>query len=128
MSNDFDIDMDKARSFLAEKDAKRDAELDSSFQEATSDFDCIVGHIIKKYNPKRIWQWGSLLDRKLFSEISDIDIALEGISEPQIFFDIIGYASNLSRFPVDIVEIENVGKDNAEHILKKGRCVYERSR
>lgn len=127
MKNKFNIDIDNARAFMVEKNAKREAELDRAFCQATADFDRIVNYITEKYNPKRIWQWGSLLNRSHFSEISDIDIALEGIRDPQVFFDIIGYAANLSSFPVDIVEIENVGEENAVHIREKGRCVYEHS-
>lgn len=35
--------------------------------------------IIEHFNPVRIYQWGSLLDKKMFTDYSDIDIALEGI-------------------------------------------------
>jgi hypothetical protein len=35
--------------------------------------------MIARNHPRvRVWQWGSLLDRSRFSEISDIDIAIEG--------------------------------------------------
>jgi hypothetical protein len=35
--------------------------------------------IIERFNPEYIYQWGSLLDKKMFTDYSDIDIALEGI-------------------------------------------------
>jgi predicted nucleotidyltransferase len=128
MNNDFNIDMNKVRSFLAEKDSRRRAALDDSFNRANADFDCIVKHIIKKYNPKNIWQWGSLLNRSRFSEISDIDIGLEGINDPQTVFSILGDAMQLTRFPVDIVQMENIGKINADYIRENGRCIYEHPR
>jgi len=126
MSDKFNIDLNEVRAFLAEKEAKRQAALDDSFRQATADFDCIVEHIVAEYDPKRIWQWGSLLKRSRFTEISDIDIALEGISDPKAFFRILGKASQLTAFPVDIVEMERIGTENAEFIRSRGRLVYER--
>ena len=38
-----------------------------------------MARIVERFAPSRVWQWGSLLDRYSFSEISDIDIAIEGL-------------------------------------------------
>jgi len=42
---------------------------------ARDNFAQIVKIIIEKYHPKRIYQWGSLIDGSHFTERSDIDIA-----------------------------------------------------
>lgn len=126
MNNDFNIDLDKVRDFLDAKNVRRHIALDKSFDQATTDFDRIVKYIIQEYDPARVWQWGSLLDRTRFTEISDIDIALEGINDPRVFFSILGAASKMTKFPVDIVEIEKVGQMNADYIRNNGRKVYER--
>lgn len=123
----FPIDMDAARAFLAAKQARRKALLDERFQRATDDCARIVESIVRLYHPLRIWQWGSLLDRTRFSEISDIDLALEGVNGPEAFFAILGLASSMTNFPVDIVELERVGKANADYIRTKGKLIHERS-
>ncbi len=119
------VNLDEVRSFLRRKEEKRQALLDQRFREAWRDFDAIVEYLIARHAPKRIWQWGSLLDRKFFSEISDIDIAIEGLTGPQEFFAVRGKAQEMSAFPLDILEMESVGETNAEHIRENGRLVYE---
>ena len=77
-------------------------------------------------NPRRIYQWGSLLDRKRFSDISDLDIAVEGLNGPAEFFLVLGIAMNATALPVDIVEREKVPTDVAERIRERGALVHER--
>ena len=84
--------------------------------------------IIRKYQPEKIYQWGSLLNEKNFTERSDIDIALEGITNPADFFALLGNADELTAFPVDIIQLEKIHPLNAESIKKNGRLVYERSK
>ena len=78
-------------------------------------------------NPRRIYQWGSLLDRKRFSEISDLDLAVEGLNGPAEFFQALGIAMNGTALPVDVVELEKLPADIAERIRKRGALVHERS-
>lgn len=123
-----DIDMKKAGEFLAEKRRQRVAHLDERYQLATQHFQRITEHIINNYNPQRIWQWGSLLNRKHFSEISDIDIALEGIDSIETYAAILADAAQMTTFPLDVVEMERIGVAHADHIRTYGRMVYERPR
>ncbi|MGD9938368.1 MAG: nucleotidyltransferase domain-containing protein [Clostridia bacterium] len=122
----FGIDLDAVRGFLRNRELVRTRILDERYAQASSDFSRLVDMMIEKFNPNRIYQWGSLLDRERFSEISDIDIAVEGLSGPQEFFTLLGEALPLTDFPLDIVEIEKVGDDNASYIREYGRVVYER--
>ncbi len=78
----------------------------------------VAAMIVRDYKPLRIYQWGSLLEDRHFSEISDIDIAVEGITDAE--------AEQLTRFPLDIVAIEHVHPAYAEHIRRRGRIVHER--
>ncbi len=119
------INLEEVRSFLRRKEEKRQAVLEQRFRQAWRDFDAIVEHLIARHAPKRLWQWGSLLDRKRFSEISDIDIAIEGLTGPQEFFAVLGETRDMTAFPVDILEMESVGETNADYIRKTGRLVYE---
>ena len=126
MGDSFDIDMQKVRAFVTGKNERRRKYLDERFAQATADAAAIIKKIIASYNPKGIMQWGSLLDRRLFSEISDIDIAVEGIGGAEEFFGILGLAMESTNFPVDLVEIEKLPAETAARIRRKGKMVYER--
>lgn len=95
---------------------------------AIADFNKIIEHIIKTYHPKRIYQWGSLLDKKNFRDYSDIDIALEGITSAEIFFALLNSCDELTSFELDIVQIEKIHLLHAESIKKKGKLIYDASK
>ena len=122
----FDINLDAVRASLSAIDERREHELDERFVRAHADFATIVDRILSRYSPRRLYQWGSLLDRKKFSEISDIDIAVEGLAGTEEFFALLGEVMTLSELPLDIVELEKVGTENARYIRETGRLVYER--
>ncbi len=126
MCDSFDIDMDKVRAFVRKKYERRRKDLDVRFSQATADFESVIDKIITRHNPRRILQWGLLLDRQRFSEISDIDIAVEGIRDAEEFFGILGIAMDSTNLPVDLVEIEKLPEETAARIRKKGKVVYER--
>ncbi len=100
--------------------------MDARFEQATRDADAIVAAIAEQVNPRRIYQWGSLLDRPRFSEISDIDLAVEGLSGPAEFFRTLGIAMDGTNLPVDVIELEKVPEDIAERIRSRGAVVHER--
>jgi predicted nucleotidyltransferase len=123
----FDIDLDAVRVFLAHKEERRRIELDARFERARADFQAILERIIDRHSPRRIYQWGSLLDRDRFTEISDIDVAVEGLDGPEAYFALLGDVMEMSEFPLDIVELEKIGAENARYIRATGRIAYERS-
>ena len=49
--------------------------------QAVSDSGAIVDMIVRKYQPVRVYQWGSVLRPGGFRDYSDIDIAVEGIAD-----------------------------------------------
>ena len=127
MGEDFGVDLDQVRAFLADKERRRRARVDERFAQATRDARAIVSEIAVQVNPRRIYQWGSLLDRRRFSEISDLDIAVEGLNGPAEFFQVLGIAMNGTTLPVDVVELEKVPVNVAERIRTRGLMVHERS-
>ena len=127
MSGESTLDIDRVREFVTQKREKRKRLLDERFSQATVDFASIVSRIISEINPLRIYQWGSLLDRSRFSEISDIDIALEGIKNVEQYFRALGIADECTALPVDVVELERLPINIANRIRATGRKVYERS-
>ena len=127
MEEDFGVDLDQVRAFLADKEQQHRARVDERFARATRDAQAIVSEIAVQVNPRRIYQWGSLLDRKRFSEVSDLDLAVEGLNGPAEFFRVLGIAMNGTALPVDVVELEKLPADVAERIRKRGALVHERS-
>ena len=99
-------DIEKTKKFFAERKKKRKKMLEERYLQAKKDFDAILKMIIDSYNPGRIYQWGSLLDPEKFSEISDIDIAVEGMAGPLDGLHAKSEAEDITEFPVDLVELE----------------------
>ncbi len=126
MEEDFGVDLCRARAFLADRAERRRERLEERYAQATRDARAIVSEIAAQVNPRRIYQWGSLLDRKRFSEISDLDIAVEGLNGPAEFFQVLGIAMNATVLPVDVVELEKLPADVAERIRTRGALVHER--
>ncbi len=85
-----------ARRFKQNKARERAALLEKKLLQARADFEAIKTSLIECHSPRRIYQWGSLIHSEHFSGISDIDIAVEGITEP----------SEMSDFPIDLVRLE----------------------
>lgn len=121
-----EIFIEKAKMFLADKEANRRRILDAKYESALSDFNAIKQMIAEHYRPKRIYQWGSLLNRSLFREYSDIDIAVEGVDDPERFSQMFGEAEKLTKFPLDLLDIKKIASEFSDIIKTKGRLVYER--
>ena len=119
------FDYKKARQFLEEKENQRQKRLDEKFLQAQQDFEQIKNLIIEKYHPKRIFQWGSLLHREQFSEVSDIDIAVEGITSAEEIFKLYGEIMNMTRFSIDLIQMEKIEPEFVELIKSKGKLVYD---
>ena len=114
------------RTFIRHKRDERAEFLRKRLSEAREDFQHILHMIITDFKPERVYQWGSLVDGKTFQEISDIDLAVTGITEPKTFFKLYAQAKELTSFPLHIVQIEYVDPPYAQEIITQGVVVYER--
>lgn len=121
------IDIRTAARRLQRRRAAARALLRRRLARAQEDAERIIGHIADTYRPLRIRRWGSLVYTERFSELSDIDIALEGLAhdEPTIAA-IRDDAEAMTEFPVDIVALERVEAGRADLIRRFGRVVWER--
>jgi predicted nucleotidyltransferase len=95
---------------------------------ARADCDAAVARIARDVAPERIWVWGSLVHALHFSELSDIDIAVEGASDPARVYEVAAEAQRLTDFDLDVVRIESIHPAYADFVRRKGRIVYERTR
>ena len=120
------FDYQAALCHLEERDARRSQTLAKRLAIAQADAAAIVKMIAEKYRPHRIWQWGSLIQTRHFSEISDIDIGLESLSDPCAIFAVLKNAEPMTDFPLDIVELDRIAPEFADIIRMKGRIIYER--
>ena len=102
---------------------QRRVALTARLHQARADFDCIVDHIWRTYPLERIWQWGSLIHDRHFSERSDIDLALEGVPSAAVYFAILAAAEARTRLPVHVVEMDKLHPAFAESIRARGRIV-----
>jgi len=121
------LQLQKARQRLQERETEA-AQRDACLQHrAASDAERIIAMIVRDYEPRRVYQWGSLLRPGAFRAYSDIDIAVEGVTDPEQFFALLGQAQAMTRMPVDIVQMEKIAPEYAEDIRRSGRLVYERT-
>ena len=112
---------------LRQRETARAVELATRLEQARQEATAVIAMIVDKYGPVRIWQWGSLVHGRGFSEVSDLDIAVEGVTEPARFFAMFGDAERLTALPLDLVQMEKIEPLHAESIRRKGRLVYDRS-
>lgn len=116
----------ESRLFLDRKHAERRARNLERWRAARADWEKIVGVIRDHYGPRRIWLWGSLGDPSKFDERSDIDIGVEGVTDAEAWFRLLGDAMQITSFPLDIVQMEKIEPEFREIIEMKGRVIYER--
>jgi predicted nucleotidyltransferase len=116
----------KARQGLVRREEERRSRNRQLHAQAVHDSRAIVDMIVQQFNPDRVYQWGSVLRPERFRDYSDIDIAVEGITQPEAYFDLLGKAQAMTTLPVDIVQLEKVEPEFAESIRTEGRVVYER--
>jgi predicted nucleotidyltransferase len=114
------FDVESARAWLAARDRRRAERRRRLWAQAKQDADAIVAMIIEHHSPVRIYQWGSVIEPAHFAEYSDIDIAVEGLRGAEEYFALIGQAEKLTRFPLDIVEMEHIEPEYAEIIRTYG--------
>lgn len=80
------MDIQEARRFLERREKERQTRLRERLRHAQRDAREIVDLLIREYQPRRIFQWGSLVQEEHFREWSDIDLAVEGHFDAETFF------------------------------------------
>ncbi len=119
-------EIEMMRAFIHRKRKERKEKLLKMLARAREDFNRIIKMIVEDYRPEKIYQWGSLVDGQSFQEISDIDIAVEGVHDPESFLRLYARAKELTSFPLHIVQLEDLHPDYSRNIREKGKLVYER--
>lgn len=120
------FDLDAAVRHMRDKFHRQKKQNLQRWRRAKRDAEAIIDMIIKKYRPEKIYQWGSVLDPEHFNEMSDIDIAVLGVQNVQQFFIMYGEADSMTKFSLDLVDLQKIMPEYASLIKRKGRLVYER--
>lgn len=115
------------REYVRRRIRARDRTRTRLLSRARADSAAIVGLMARELSPARIYQWGSLVQQSSFSELSDIDLAVEGVADPRKLHEMHGELQRLTAFDLDIVRIESLRPAAADHIRRWGRVVYEAS-
>jgi hypothetical protein len=119
------FDIAAARRYLhAREEGRRQSRL-ALWQQAKADAERIIELVIARFNPSRIIQWGSVLEPRHFSAISDIDLAIEGVGSVE-FLELFRCAEEETEFPLDLVRWENLELEFQRVILMKGEIRYRR--
>lgn len=113
----------QTRDYLKKKNDRQRAKRMALWEVAQQDAKNIIEMIVDKYQPKQIIQWGSILEPKHFSEASDIDIAVVGLDSLS-FMRLLADAEDMTKFPLDLVQLELIHPSFQKIILMKGKIVY----
>lgn len=80
-----------------------------------------VGYL-KSIGCKEVFLFGSLSDGT-FNELSDIDLAVSGIS-PRKYFKAVAALSSIAKWKVDLVALDYISEKLKERIRKEGKKLY----
>jgi predicted nucleotidyltransferase len=118
--------IERARERLRQRAADRAAADEALRLRAVAEAQAITRMVTERYRPARIYQWGSVLRPGGFRDYSDIDLAVEGVTDPAAYFEMLGEAQAMTRFPLDLVQLEKVAPEHAADIRLHGTLVHER--
>ena len=120
------VDPAAAARWIVRRHERRRKALRRRLQSAQEDAARIISAIAAQYRPRRIYQWGSLVHTERFTEISDIDIAVEGMDcdEPTLAA-IRTQADSMTDFHVDLVVMERLEPGRADLIRRFGAVAWE---
>lgn len=119
------FDIQAARENWRKRVDERNRQRRELWERAKTEADCAVALIIERYEPRRVIQWGSVLRPERFTEISDIDIAVEGITDPETWSRLETDVLAVVSFPLHLIPFEQVIPVHQQDILARGRVVYE---
>jgi len=120
------FDMEAARRNYHERTLSRGHRLHKLWQRARDEADRAVEIVVEKYHPSRVVQWGSILRPDLFTEVSDIDLAVEGIDNAETWSRLERDVASEVTFPLDLVRFERIHGEHQKQILSRGFVRYER--
>jgi predicted nucleotidyltransferase len=88
-------------------------------------FDC-AKFMVTHYKVKRVYLFGSLVQREYVHKKTDIDLAVVGLI-PKVYFSVLKDLWDLvpSGVEVDLIPLEDAHNNMKKHIIKEGELLYE---
>lgn len=84
----------------------------------------VTALIQKGFKFKRVYLYGSVVKDKPLTAWSDIDLAIEGLSEER-FLKALALLIKISHFPIDLKPYDELDSKLKERIKKEGLLLYE---
>lgn len=108
------------------RDRREQEELQSRAEQAGKAARRCAQLLAERYQIKRVWLIGSLLQRESFHNRSDIDLAVEGLAERKYFDALVKlYQMIPPGLELDLITLETAQPALRKHILATGRLLYE---
>lgn len=119
------IDISAAAKRMRQQDAEQAAERSARYAVAQEDLGRVL-EILRRYPAvKRVRTWGSMLRPDRFTELSDVDVGVEGVDSPQVWSQIERELLDEVRLPLDLVRWESLMEPHRKSIEARGKVVYE---
>ena len=110
---------------MRQQDAEQAAERSARYAVAQEDLGRVL-EILRHYPAvKRVRTWGSMLRPDRFTELSDVDVGVEGVDSPQVWSQIERELLDEVRLPLDLVRWESLMEPHRKSIEARGKVVYE---
>ena len=110
---------------MRQQDAEQAAERSARYAVAQEDLGRVL-EILRRYPAvKRVRTWGSMLRPDRFTELSDVDVGVEGVDSPQVWSQIERELLDEVRLPLDLVRWESLMEPHRKSIEARGKVVYE---
>ena len=120
------VDSASAARWVVARQVRRREALRRRLHAAQRDAARIIAMIVAEHRPRRIYQWGSLVHTERFAEISDIDIAVEGMScDEPLLATIRSRAEAMTDLHVDLVVMERLDPGRADLIRRFGTIAWQ---
>ena len=120
------VDSAAAARWVTSRNEQRRERLRRLLRTAQRDAARIISALAEEYRPRRIYQWGSLVHTERFREISDIDIAIEGMAcDEQALASIRSQAELMTDLPVDLVVMGRLEPGRANLIRRFGTVAWQ---
>jgi predicted nucleotidyltransferase len=124
-ATDNGIDISRAAERIRRLQRADNAARAQRYAEAQCDLERALDAIRAFPQVQRVRVWGSLLRPDRFTEMSDIDICVEGVSSPTVWSELEQRLLAVVQLPLDLVRWEDLMQPHRESIEARGKVVYE---
>jgi predicted nucleotidyltransferase len=95
------------------------------FEQAQRELNRAVYHVRTAFACRRIIVWGSMLHPSRFTEMSDLDICVEGIDDIEEWSRLEREVLEMTTLPLHLVRWESLQPLYRRRIMERGEVVYE---